>query len=181
MFKLHPEFDEVIYKILKKDKKAKIFFIKDKNETFYKKIFKRLQKKLSNEIDRIIFINTLDKIEYIHHCGRASVLLDPLYFGAGNSFHESMVYGTPTVTMPTKFLRTKIIEGAYKQMNIENPPVVKNINEYVSVAVEIANKDPQELLKLKKYYAEKAEKNLFENKEALKSIQDKLIDIAKQN
>jgi predicted O-linked N-acetylglucosamine transferase (SPINDLY family) len=181
LFKLHPDFDEVIFKIIKKDKKAKIFFIKDKNESFYKKIFNRIQKKLSREIDRISFISQLEKTEYIHHCGRASVLLDPFYFGAGNSFHESMVYGTPTVTMPTKYLKTKIVQGAYKQMQIEKPPVVDNIEDYVSVAIEIANMEQNKLLEIKKYYSESAEKNLFENKGALKSFQNVMIDIAKKN
>ena len=181
LFKLHPDFDEIIFKILKKDKKAKIFFIKDKNSSFYRKILSRFQKKKSKEIDRITFVSPLDMTEYIHHCGRASVLLDPLYFGAGNSFHESMVYGTPTVTMPTKYLRTKIVQGAYKQMQIEKPPVVNNIEDYVSAAIEIANMDQIKLLEMKKYYSECAEKNLFENKEALKSFQNVIIEIAKKN
>ena len=121
----------------------------------------------------------MGQLDYIHHCGRASVLLDPLYFGSGNSFHDSMIYGTPTVTMPTKYLRTKIVEGAYKQMKIVNPPVVNNIDDYVSVAVEIANTNSNKLLELKKYYSECAEINLYKNKEGLKSFQDTLIKIAK--
>ena len=181
LFKLHPDFDEIIFEILKKDKKAKIFFIKDKNQVLYKKIFNRFQEKITQEIDRITFMNPLEKTEYIHHCGRASVLLDPFYFGAGNSFHESMVYGTPTVTMPTKYLRTKIVQGAYEQMQIENPPVVDNIEDYVSTAVEIANMDRNKLFEMKKYYSESAEKYLFENKEALKSFQNVLIDIVEKN
>ena len=181
LFKLHPDFDEVIFGILKKDKKAKIFFIKDKNQVFYTKIFNKFQKKIFQEIDRITFMSPLEKTEYIHHCGRASVLLDPFYFGAGNSFHESMVYGTPTVTMPTKYLRTKIVQGAYEQMQIEKPPVVENIEDYVSKAIEIANMDQNKLLEMKKYYSESAEKYLFENKGALESFQNVMIDIAKKN
>ena len=181
LFKLHPDFDEVIFGILKKDKKAKIFFIKDKNQVFYTKIFNRFQKKIFQEIDRITFMSPLEKTEYIHHCGRASVLLDPFYFGAGNSFHESMVYGTPTVTMPTKYLRTKIVQGAYEQMQIEKPPVVDNIEDYVSTAIEIANMDQNKLLEMKKYYSKCAEENLFENKEALKSFQNIMIGITKKN
>ncbi len=179
LFKLHPDFDEVIFKILEKDKKANIFFIKDKNEILYKKIFVRFKEKKLSGFDRINFINQMGQLDYIHHCGRASVLLDPLYFGSGNSFHDSMIYGTPTVTMPTKYLRTKIVEGAYKQMKIVNPPVVNNINDYVSVAVEIANTNSNKLLELKKYYSECAEINLYKNKEGLRSFQDTLIKIAK--
>ena len=88
-----------------------------------------------------------------------------------------MIYGTPTVTMPTKYLKTKIVEGAYKQMKIESPPVVNNIEDYVSIAIEIANTNSYKLLELKKYYSESAEKNLYKNEKALKSFQDTLIKI----
>ena len=143
LFKLHPDFDEIIFKILQKDRKAKIFFLKGKELSYSEKIFNRLSKKIKGKTDRIHFIDKLTYEEYINHCGRASVLLDPLYFGAGNSFHESMFYGTPTVTLPTQFLRSKIVEGAYKQMKINDPPIVDNIDEYVSLAIEIANTEPK--------------------------------------
>jgi len=177
LFKLHPDFDEIILKIFQHDKKAKIQLLKGKEKKFSDKIFDRLKKKIPNHINNIIFINSLTNEEYINHCGRASVLLDPLYFGAGNSFHESMFYGTPTVTMPTKFLRSKIVNGAYQQMQISNPPVVKEIDDYVSLAVQIANSKPKEMLEKKKYYAQSADKNLFENKNALESFQKILIEI----
>ena len=181
MFKLHPDFDEIILKICKEDKKAKIYFIKSKEEIFSKKIFERLKKKMPNFINQIFFIDSLSGEEYINHCGRASVLLDPFYFGAGNSFHESMFYGTATVTMPTNFLRGKIVEGAYKQLEIIEPPIVKTVDEYVSSAIELANLNPKKMLEQKKYYEKCADKNLFENKKALQSFQDILIKVYKNN
>ena len=42
----------------------------------------------------------------------SDVLLDPFYFGSGNSFHESMYYGTPTVTKPTNYMKSRL-EKAY--------------------------------------------------------------------
>ncbi len=179
LFKIHPDFDEIILKIFQKDKKAKIYFIKSNEEIFSKKILHRLSKKIPNFIDNIIFLNKLSEEEYINHCGKASVLLDPLYFGAGNSFHESMFYGTPTVTLPTKFLRSKIVEGAYKQLQIKDAPIVKNIDDYVSLAVEIANTEPKKMLDNKKYYSECADKSLYENKEALQSFQKIILDLVK--
>ena len=179
LFKLHPDFDEIILKIIKNDKKANIFFIKGKEFLLAEKIYTRLSKKIVNEMDRIHFIDSLTNEEYINHCGRASVLLDPLYFGAGNSFHESMFYGTPTITMPNQFLRSRIVDGAYKQMKIDNPPVVESIDDYVSTAIDFANTKPKILLERKKYYAECAEKFLFKNNEALKSFQNILINIVK--
>ena len=38
-------------------------------------------------------------------------------------------------------------------MQIEKPPVVDNIEDYVSTAIEIANMDQNKLLEMKKYYS----------------------------
>ncbi len=160
LFKMHPSFDGAIKKILSKDRKAQIYFIKDRKENLSKMFYERLKKLIPENIDRVIFIDRLTPEEFIHHCGRASVLLDPFWFGAGNTFHESMFYGTPTVTMPTKYLKSRIVTGAYKQMQIDNPPILDNIDDYVDKSVELAN---QENLDLKMYYKEQAEKNLYEN------------------
>ena len=75
-----------------------------------------------------------------------------------------MVYGTPTVTMPTKFIKSRIVSAAYMQMEIENPPIVKNKNEYVELAIDIANS--KKLLDIKKYYQKKAMEKLFNTTKA---------------
>ena len=87
-----------------------------------------------------------------------------------------MFYGPATVTMPSNFLKSRIVLGAYKQMKIQNPPVVENIEHYVDVAIEIANMKKKDLLEKKIYFKEAAEKNLFENKLALKSIENFFIE-----
>ena len=102
----------------------------------------------------------------LHHV--SSVLLDPFWFGAGNTFHESMYYGTPTVTKPTSYLKSRIVSGAYKQMEINNAPVFNNIDEYVEQCIDFANND---ILDLKMHYKEQAYKNLFENEKAIKDIE----------
>ena len=170
LMKIHPHFDEIIGKILKKDKKSKIFFIKDKNEIISKKLLKRFQKNTLIDLNRVTFFEKMGVEDYINTCGSSSVLLDTLYFGAGNSFHESMFYGTPTVTMPTENLKSRIVLGAYKQMQIEKPPVVTSIDEYVDCAVELANLENNKMLELKKYFQQRANDHLFENKEFIKNI-----------
>ena len=103
------------------------------------------------------------------------MVLDPLYFGAGNSFHESMVYGTPTITMPTKFIKSRIVNAAYIQMEIDNPPVVGNKKEYVELAIDIANKE--NLLEIKKYYQKKAIEKLFNTTKAGEEFNQILIGL----
>ena len=178
LIKVHPNFDEIINKILTKDKKAKIFFIQDKSKIISKKLFERFKKNIPLRYESINFINQLRVEDYINFCGSASVLLDTLYFGAGNSFHESMFYGTPTITMPTKHLKSRIVVGAYKQMKIENPPVVGEIDEYVDRAVEIANLNEKNMIDVKNYYSKNANLYLYENINIIKNLEKFFINIS---
>ena len=178
LIKIHPNFDEIINKILIKDKKAKIFFIHDKTKIISKKLFERFKKSIPSNYERISFINQLNVEEYINFCGSASVLLDTIYFGSGNSFHESMFYGTPTVTLPMKNLKSRIVDGAYKQMKIENPPVVSSIDEYVDKVVEIANLNKKNMLDIKNYYSKSADQYLYENINAVKDLEKFFINIS---
>ena len=138
-------------------------------------LIQRFEKVVNFDLDRVIFIDQLTTENYINHLGTSSVLLDPLYFGAGNSFHESMVYGTPTITMPTKYIKSRIVTAAYIQMEIDNPPIVKNKNEYVDLAVSIANS--KNLLEIKNYYHTKAKEKLFNTLKAGEEFNDVLLSL----
>ena len=181
LIKLHPHFDEILAKIAKKDKSASILLIKDNDEVISQNLIERFKNNSSLDSDKIKFLDKMDVGKYINLCGNSSVLLDTIYFGAGNSFHESMFYGTPTVTMPTKNLKSRIVLGAYKQMQIENPPVVDSIEDYVECAVELANNEKNEMLNLKKYYQKQASDHLFENKGFIKDINIILENISQMN
>ena len=169
LFKIHPEFDLILEKILQEDKKAKIYFIKDLNNTYYKKLLSRFKNKKNIDLERIKFIDGVSWEEYVNHCGRASVLLDPLYFGSGNSFYESMFYGTPTISKPTNYTKSRLVLGAYNQMKIEKPPITDSIDNYVEQAVSLAN--DKNLFDLKKYYSEKAKDSLYENKLIISNLE----------
>jgi len=82
-----------------------------------------------------------------------------------------MLYGTPTVSMPSENLKSRIVLGAYKQMKINDPPIVTCIDDYVQKAVEIANLDEKKMLETKRYYSENAKLFLFENDEAIKDLE----------
>ena len=169
LIKMHPDFDVVLKKILQKDKKAKIIFIKDEKGMLDKLVFERLKKIVPEHIDRINFIDRLTPENFIHHCGMASVILSPFWVGSGNTFMDSMYYGTPTITKPSNYSRGLVAAGAYKQMQIINPPIVNNTEDYVDKAVEIANSNN---LELKMYYKEQANKYLYENLKAIGELEN---------
>ena len=169
IFKMHPSFDKAIKKILSKDRKAEMFFLKDKNKILYKQFYKRLKNTLGNDIDRVKFLDPISVEGFINHCGQASVLLNPFIFGSGNSFMESMYYGTPTVSMHTDYMKSRIVTGSYKQMEILDAPVFSNIDDYVEKSIEISNKGDSDL---KKYYADQANKYIFDNDNFIKEFEE---------
>ena len=159
LFKFHPDFDDYLFDILKKDKKGILYLLKDTHKIYYLKLLERFKKNKNFDSERIIFLDPLNLNQFINHLGTSSVLLDPIYFGSGNSFHESMFYGTQTVTYPTKYIKSRIVSAAYIQMEVKNPPIVKNKDDYVNKAIEIAN--DENILERKKYYQQAANEKLF--------------------
>ena len=163
LFKFHPDFDDYLFNILKKDKKGILYLLKDTHKVYYSKLLERFKKNKNFDSDRVIFLDPLNLNQFINHLGTSSVLLDPIYFGSGNSFHESMFYGTQTVTCPTKYIKSRIVSAAYNQMEVKNPPIVKNKDDYVNRAIEIAN--DKNILDRKKYYQKAANEKLFNTKD----------------
>ena len=98
-------------------------------------------------------------------------VLDTFWFGAGNSFHESMFYGTPTVTLPTHLMKSRIVTGSYKQMKINDAPIVSDIDSYVDRSIELANLEITKMLDLKNYYREQADKLLYENENIITDLE----------
>ena len=100
----------------------------------------------------------------------SNVLLDPFHFGSGLSFSESLVVGTPTITMPGKFMRSRVAAGGYKQMKVLNAPIAKNVDEYVKIATELANDTKKNLL-LRENLKEGAKLHLFNDLVAVKRFE----------
>ena len=62
--------------------------------------------------------------------------------------------------------------GAYKQMKIDDAPIVNNIDDYVEKSVELANLEENKAIDFKKYLSSQAQKNLFENKKFIKDLEN---------
>ena len=68
-----------------------------------------------------------------------------------------------------------------KQMQIENPPICKNTDQYVQKAIELANLDYKNMLDLKHNYQKKAKKFLYEDKNFIEEMNVLLRDLYKKN
>ena len=174
IFKLVPDFDEVLKGIINSDQKALIFFIKDSYHHQYKIFLQRLKNKKIN-LDKIVFLDRLSQNEFIYLCGKSDVLLDPLYFGAGNSFMETFLYPAPLVTCPGTFLRSRLALGLYKQLNVQDAPICKSTEDYVFKAVELSNNKKNNIL-IREQISEKG-KFFFKNKNVLTEYENFFLNL----
>ena len=174
IFKLVPDFDEVLRGIINSDQKALIFFIKDPYDHQYKIFLQRLKNK-KIDLDKIVFLDRLSQNEFIYLCGKSDVLLDPLYFGAGNSFMETFLYPAPLVTCPGTLLRSRLALGLYKQLNIKDAPICKSTEDYVFKAVELSNNKKNNIL-IREQILEKG-KYFFKNKNVLTEYENFFLNL----
>ena len=80
-----------------------------------------------------MFTNTLSLLEFISLCKCVNVLLDPIHFGGGNSFLETMLVGTPSITMPGTHLKTNITAAANKHL-YNNLKALKEFEQFLEEA-----------------------------------------------
>jgi predicted O-linked N-acetylglucosamine transferase (SPINDLY family) len=175
LFKIHPEFDLALAKIVEKDSKAQIVMIETKQKVLVDKLKIRWSRNFPVLNKKVTFLKSMSLDKFLSLIEISNVLLDPFYFGGGLSFAETLVVGTPTVTMPTKFMRSRVTSGLYKQMKIPNPPIARNVEEYVELATELA-KNTKKNYELRKLLQRAAKIHLFNNSKSLKQFEKVLIE-----
>lgn len=155
-FKFHPDFDNVLANILRKDKRGHIILINAWNpDTLMDTVKKRMQKTVPDVFPRIIFLNRLHPLEYLSLATFVDVHLDPLHFGGGRTSFDLLANDKVIVTWPGEFQRGRVTYACYQLMNIETP-IAKDWVDYVDIAVNIANdeslrKELEENIRTKKH------------------------------
>ena len=97
------------------------------------------------------------------------VLLDPLHFGGGNTSYQALAFGVPIVTLPSHFLRGRITQALYRQMNVLDC-VVSDKHEYVEKAVQLACDPAYRETVRRKIMA--ANHVLYENPAGVRALED---------
>ncbi len=166
LFKLHPDYDKVIESILIEIKNAFIIIVKDKTVSSTKALKKRWQSRNNLLMERTIFLDRMSKDNFLNTIRKCHIMLDPFYFGSGNTFYESMAFGIPFITYPHN-QKTKIASAGYKQMQIKNPPIASSPEDYIAWCKLYSN-NRSLLEETKNELIQKANKYLFNDEEIYK-------------
>ncbi|CAN5602759.1 tetratricopeptide repeat protein [soil metagenome] len=138
LFKIHPEFDAVLARILRDDPAGRIVLVAGNSGAMFPALRKRLERSMAGDVDRLILLPRVTVNEFLSLLSIADANLDTLHFGGGNTSLEAFAVGCPTVTMPSQFLRGRITQALYRQMELADC-IASTTDEYVRIALRLAN------------------------------------------
>ncbi len=137
LFKLHPDFDRVLARILRLDPDGKLVFIRGAEAHMEHQLTDRFRRTMPEVTDRIVFVPRLNTARFVELLGTADVLLDTPYFGGGNTSYEAFAIGAPVVTMERPLMRERITPVLYRQMGFTDL-IATNEEDYAQLAVQCA-------------------------------------------
>jgi tetratricopeptide (TPR) repeat protein len=169
-FKFHPEFDEIIRAILEQNPKVKLYIISSRGSDLLMKRFKES----GIDDERVITLPKMKNNDFLNVYSQATVVLDPIHFGGGNTVYEGMSLGIPIVTLPGEFMRGRVTYAAYKQMDFENL-IAKSKEHYVELVNKLIqddgfNKETRQKIVHKQHL-------LFDTTEIVQELEDKLLGL----
>jgi predicted O-linked N-acetylglucosamine transferase (SPINDLY family) len=136
LFKLHPDYDAILDDILRRDPKGVILLPHGHTRHWDDVLMHRLSRTMPQTVGRVRFFDVLPYEQYLGLSAACDVLLAPIHFGAGNTTYEAMAFGTPTVTMPSEFLKGRITHGLYRAMGVMDC-VAETPQGYAELAVRL--------------------------------------------
>ncbi len=137
--KVHPDFDNLALGILETDPNALILFIEDKRSSITDLLRKRLNASLGPHSHRLRFLDRMERDEFLSLHQIVDVVLDTIYYtGGANSCYDAFAMGTPIITLPFDYHRSRYTTSAYQQMGITDL-IALNEKVYIQKAVAVAN------------------------------------------
>ncbi len=175
--KLHPEFDEILEGILRRDPTATIAIQQPWSKTAADFVRERLKARLDGDVDRIVYLPFRSHDQFLATIRASAVMLDPMHFGGGNTNYEACHVGTPVVTLPSRFMRGRFCYALYRQMGIEDT-IAGDKDDYVDKAIAIAT-DPARRQALSARILERSDR-VFDDRAILDEVAEMLIGVVEE-
>lgn len=137
LFKLHPDFDPVLGRILDADPAGEIVLIEGEAPYWADRLRRRFARAFPAAVGRVRFLPRLPHRDFMLLVQAADVLLDPPRFGGGKSSLEMFAAGRAVVTWPGPLLRDRLTHGFYRMMDID-AGTVRDGDAYAALAVALA-------------------------------------------
>ncbi len=160
LFKFHPDFDATLEAIACALPAAVFVLLEGPRPHWSVALQRRWQQSAPRVLCRTVVLPPLTRERYLQLVDGVDLLLDPFFFGSGNTFYEAMACGTPVVTLPGRAMRGRVVAAAYRQMGVPDAPIASSPDDYVGWCRHLAA-DPQLRLDLKQRLRQAAARRLF--------------------
>jgi predicted O-linked N-acetylglucosamine transferase (SPINDLY family) len=140
LFKIHPDMDDLIAGILRRDPHGVVALVEGRVRGWSHRLRERWQRNMADVQNRIVFVPRLREDDYLNLISVADVMLDTVHFNGMNTSLEAFATGTPVVTLPAAFQRGRHTQAMYRRMDLADL-IASDANGYVDFAVKLAN-DP---------------------------------------
>ena len=172
LFKLRPEFDAVLRRILEGDPGAILGLLAGGNAHWTGLLRDRLARNMGDAAERVSFIGRLPYEGFLGLLAAADVMLDTPVFCGGNTTLEGLAMGTPIVTLPSPYLRGRLSAGFYAKMVYEDL-VARDEEDYLRIALTLGT-DPEANAAARARIAE-ASSVLFDDERPVRELEDFLV------
>lgn len=137
IFKVHPEFDQLVIGILEKDPDAEIVFLQFKNN-LHILLMQRFAKSMSAALyERIHFISWSTREIFFQRLMAVDVIMDTFYFGGGNTAYQAFGLACPVVCLDLPWSKSRWTQAMYLLMGIDDL-IAKDRQDYIDISVRLA-------------------------------------------
>ena len=136
--KFHPDFDEAVAGILRRDTLGRLVILQDRWPHSSARLRARLMRSAPDVNERIAFLPRLNHEDYLSLVAVSDVLLDPPYYGGVNSSYDGFSMNTPIITCESDHHVGRYTAGCYRKMGLADC-IPGNMQDYVDMAVEIGS------------------------------------------
>jgi len=169
LFKLHPDFDGLVKRILERDGAGRVVLFSGECAYWSVLLQKRFRRAMPDVADRIQFLPRQQYPRFLQILSVADVVLDTPHFNGMNTSIDAFSVGTPVVTLPGALQRGRFTQAMYRTMEIHDG-VATTAEDYANLAVGIAT-TPDRRRALGKLIRERNHL-LFEDRRAIKQFED---------
>jgi protein O-GlcNAc transferase len=138
VFKFHPDFHRDLATLLRRDPGGRLVLISRHHRHWSVLLSARSANAFPDVADRVLFIPRVPQAIFPRLLKAADVLLDPPYFGGGNTTYEAFAAGLPIVTSPGPFMRGRVTAACYQRMGVTEL-IANNKETYVALALRVAH------------------------------------------
>lgn len=176
--KWHPDFDELIRRILEEDPQGMLVCIGHTQESITRKLLGRLKNHGIDVEKRLKVFPFLDRKDYLEVLRTCDVSLDtPHYGGGANTIADAYAVGTPLVTLTGKYHRGRFATAVHTSAGL--PELIASTpDEYVATTLAIAQA-PERRREISERMSGKYGE-LFESPRAVTALKETLLQLIQQ-